>query len=114
MSKNKAYFNATTPPRDAKAQLVENEITCRNGGFFYYRYQEATQMNEELQEVLDGIEELFKARRFAELREKLSELEPADIAIFLEERLDEKEQVFFFLLGNDKICINVYLLYIYH
>ena len=55
----------------------------------------------EEENVFEKLLELFTKRRFADLRMTLLDMEAADIAAFIEEELDEKEQIVFFrLLGR--------------
>ena len=49
-------------------------------------------MTEEMQKIYEALTEAFEGRKFADLRIKLLDMEPADIANYMEEELDEKEQ----------------------
>ena len=55
-------------------------------------------MTEQMQIVYERLAFLFETRKFAELRMIILDLEPVDIALFLENNLDEKEQLMFFRL----------------
>lgn len=66
-------------------------------------------MNEEIKTVFEELGELFKDRRFTELRMKLLDTEAADIAIFLDESLDEKEQLVFFRLLPKELASDVFV-----
>ena len=60
-------------------------------------------MNEELTKLFDYLSDCIEERRFADLRMALLDTEPADIAIFMEERLDDKKQLMFFrMLPKEK------------
>lgn len=53
--------------------------------------------------------ELYKSRRFADLRILLLDMEAADIAAFVEEQLEEKEQIFFFRLLPKELASDVFV-----
>ena len=53
--------------------------------------------------------ELYKNRRFADLRMVLLDTEAADIATFVEEQLDKKEQIFFFRLLPKELASDVFV-----
>ena len=55
-------------------------------------------MSEELNIIFDKLSFLFETRKFADLRILTLDLEPADIAQFLENCLDDKDQLRFFRL----------------
>ena len=55
-------------------------------------------MTEEMQKIYEALTAAFEGRKFADLRIKLLDMEPADIANYMEEELDEKEQLMFFRL----------------
>lgn len=60
-------------------------------------------MNEELTKLFEYLSDCIEERRFADLRMALLDTEPADIAIFMEERLDDKKQLMFFrMLPKEK------------
>jgi len=66
-------------------------------------------MSEEMESLFESLGELFKNRRFTDLRIKLLDMEAADIAIFLEESLDEKEQLVFFRLLPKELASDVFV-----
>ncbi len=66
-------------------------------------------MTDEIMELFDNLSADFEARRFADLRIKLLDTEPADIASFMEERLDEKEQLMFFRLLPKELASDVFI-----
>ncbi|MBR2384580.1 MAG: magnesium transporter [Clostridia bacterium] len=66
-------------------------------------------MNEELEIKFEQLSQLFTDRKFQILREQISEIEPADIAIFIEERLDEKERIVFFRLLPKEFASDVFI-----
>lgn len=55
-------------------------------------------MTEELEQVYEKLTYCFENRKFADLRMTLIDMEPFDIATFMEENLDEKEELMFFRL----------------
>lgn len=55
-------------------------------------------MTEELEVVYEKLTYYFENRKFADLRMTLIDMEPFDIATFMEDNLDEKEQLMFFRL----------------
>ncbi len=66
-------------------------------------------MSNEIMDLFDNLAADFEARRFADLRIKLLDTEPADIASFMEERLDEKEQLMFFRLLPKELASDVFI-----
>ena len=50
-------------------------------------------MTEELELVFEKLTFNFETRKFAELRILLLDMEPFDIATYMEENLDDKEQI---------------------
>ena len=66
-------------------------------------------MTEQMQIVYERLAFLFETRKFAELRMLLVDLEPVDIALFLENNLDEKEQLMFFRLLPKTIASDVFV-----
>lgn len=66
-------------------------------------------MNIEMQELYQQLGDLFKERRFTELRIKLLDMEAADIAIFIEEELDETQQLVFFRLLPKELASDVFV-----
>jgi len=55
-------------------------------------------MTEELEITFEKLSFCFETRKFADLRILLLDMEPFDIASFMENNLDEKEQIMFFRL----------------
>ena len=66
-------------------------------------------MTEQMQIVYERLLFLFETRKFAELRMLLVDLEPVDIALFLENNLDNKEQIVFFRLFPKTIASDVFV-----
>ncbi len=66
-------------------------------------------MNEELIEIYEKVSEYFNERKFADLRMTLLDLEPADIAYYMEENLDEKTRIVFFRLLPKDIASDVFV-----
>ncbi len=67
-------------------------------------------MNEELKEVFENLVELYKARKFADLKNALLDLECVDIAIFIEEEFDEEhDKVRVFRLLPKDIASDVFV-----
>ena len=66
-------------------------------------------MTDDLNNAFDGLFADFETRKFADLRIKLLDTEPADIASFMEERLDEKEQLMFFRLLPKELASDVFI-----
>ena len=66
-------------------------------------------MKEQMQIVYERLVFLFETRKFAELRMIILDLEPVDIALFLENNLDEKEQLMFFRLLPKTLASDVFV-----
>ena len=66
-------------------------------------------MTEEMEMLYEKLSYCFENRKFADLRILLLDMEPADIAVFLEERLDEKEQIMFFRLLPKELASDVFI-----
>ena len=66
-------------------------------------------MSEELEIIYESLSEYFKTRKFADLRIMLLDMEPADIAIFIEECLDEKDKLVFFRLLPKELASDVFV-----
>ena len=66
-------------------------------------------MNEELEIVYEKLAYQFEERKFSDLRQTLLDLEPADIAMFMEENLNDKEQIMFFRLLPKDIASDVFI-----
>ena len=63
-------------------------------------------MSEEMQILYEKLSFFFETRMFADLRILTLDLEPADIAVFMENNLDEKEQIGLTQKSASPICIN--------
>ncbi|MDY6023741.1 MAG: magnesium transporter [Candidatus Borkfalkiaceae bacterium] len=66
-------------------------------------------MNEELEKVFERLKDSLDNRKFADLRIVLLDMEPADIANFMEEILNEKEQIMFFRLLPKELASDVFI-----
>ena len=66
-------------------------------------------MTEELELVFEKLTFNFETRKFAELRILLLDMEPFDIATYMEENLDEKEQIVFFRLLPKELASDVFV-----
>ena len=66
-------------------------------------------MNEELEKVFERLKDSLESRKFADLRIVLLDMEPADIANFMEEMLSEKEQIMFFRLLPKELASDVFI-----
>ena len=66
-------------------------------------------MTEELEHAFEKLTFFFETRKFADLRMLLMDMMPADIAMFMEENLDEKEQIMFFRLLPKEIASDVFV-----
>ena len=66
-------------------------------------------MTEELQVVYEKLSFCFETRKFADLRIILLDMEPADIAKFMEDNLEEKEQLMFFRLLPKELASDVFV-----
>ena len=66
-------------------------------------------MNEKLQITFEKLSFCFETRKFADLRIILLDMEPCDIACFMEENLDEKEKVVFFRLLPKELASDVFV-----
>ncbi len=63
----------------------------------------------EPKESFDELYDCFKSRKFADLRIRLLDMEPVDIADFMEERLDETDQLLFFRLLPKELASDVFV-----
>ena len=63
----------------------------------------------EPQEKFELIKEYYKSRKFADLRMTLLDMEPVDIADFMEENLDETDQLMFFRLLPKELASDVFV-----
>ncbi|MBO4594611.1 MAG: magnesium transporter [Clostridia bacterium] len=66
-------------------------------------------MNEELEITFEKLSSLFENKKFADLRIAVLDMEPADIALFMEEKLDDKEQLKFFRLLPKELASDVFV-----
>ncbi len=66
-------------------------------------------MTEEMQNVFEKLSYFFEARKFADLRITVLDMEPADIALFMENELDDKEQLMFFRLLPKELASDVFI-----
>jgi len=66
-------------------------------------------MTEELQIIYERLSFCFETRKFADLRILLLDMEPADIALFMEDNLDDKEQLMFFRLLPKELASDVFV-----
>ena len=66
-------------------------------------------MNEELMELFQNLSDSFHARRFADLRMSLLDMEPADIALFMENELEDTEQIMFFRMLPKEQASDVFI-----
>ena len=66
-------------------------------------------MSEELEKTFESLTFFFENRKFADLRQKLLEMEPADIASFMEDNLSETEQIVFFRLLPKELAADVFI-----
>ncbi len=66
-------------------------------------------MTRELQTVFEKLSFCLETRKFADLRIILLDLEPADIAQFMENNLDDKEQLMFFRLLPKELASDVFI-----
>lgn len=64
---------------------------------------------EELREHYEKLAYFFENRKFADLRISLLDMEPADIAIFIEENLEEKDRLIFFRLLPKELASDVFV-----
>ena len=66
-------------------------------------------MTEEIEMVYERLSFCFETRKFADLRILLLDMEPADIALFMENNLDEKEQLMFFRILPKELASDVFV-----
>ncbi len=66
-------------------------------------------MTEELEITFEKLSFCFETRKFADLRILLLDMEPADIASFMENNLDDKEQLMFFRLLPKELASDVFV-----
>lgn len=66
-------------------------------------------MTEEIEVIYERLSFCFETRKFADLRILLLDMEPADIALFMEDNLEEKEQLMFFRLLPKELASDVFV-----
>lgn len=66
-------------------------------------------MTEEMEKTYEKLTFCFESRKFADLRMILLDMEPADIAQFMEENFDEKDQLVFFRLLPKELASDVFV-----
>ncbi len=66
-------------------------------------------MTEEILAVYERLTHFFESRKFADLRMELLDMEPADIALFIDDNLDDKEQIVFFRLLPKELASDVFI-----
>ncbi|MBQ3116607.1 MAG: magnesium transporter [Clostridia bacterium] len=66
-------------------------------------------MNEELHAVYEKLYYFFETRKYADLRILLLDMEPFDIARFIEDNLEEKEELKFFRLLPKELASDVFV-----
>ncbi len=85
-------------------------FTCRifAAGFCLLRLKEV-RMTEEMEMLYEKLTFFFESRKFADLRIALLDMEPADIAQFMEENFDEKDLLVFFRLLPKELASDVFI-----
>ena len=66
-------------------------------------------MTEELEIIYEKLEHDFHNRRFADLRMTLLDMEPFDIARYIEDNLEDKDQIVFFRLLPKELASDVFV-----
>ena len=66
-------------------------------------------MTEEMERRYEHLDFCFKNRKFADLRMLLLDMEPADIAVFMENFLEEKEMILFFRMLPKELASDVFV-----
>ncbi len=66
-------------------------------------------MTEEMEMIFEKLAFCFENRKFADLRVTLLDMEPADIALFMEDNLEDKEQLVFFRLLPKELASDVFV-----
>ena len=66
-------------------------------------------MSEEMQQLFEKLTAFYEERKFADLRILLLDMEPADIAGFMEHNLDDKDQIRFFRLLPKELASDVFV-----
>ena len=62
-----------------------------------------------MEKIFDTLDVCFHNRKFADLRITLLDMEPLDIAYYMEEKLDEKEKIMFFRLLPKELASDVFI-----
>ncbi len=65
--------------------------------------------NEEMQQRFEDFDELYKTRRFAELKDLMLKTEPQDVAKFMEDNLSDADLLFFFRLLPKDMATDVFV-----
>ena len=65
-------------------------------------------MTEKMEIMYENLLHFFEERKFNDLKESLKDIEPFDIAFFMENNLDEKEQILFFRIIPKELASNVF------
>ncbi len=66
-------------------------------------------MTEKMIEVYERLTHFFEMRNFTELKQALLDVEPADIALFMDDNLEDKEQIVFFRLLPKELASDVFI-----
>ncbi len=66
-------------------------------------------MTEKIEVLFEKLSHFFEERMFTKLKEALSNVEPTDIASFMEDNLEEKEQILFFRLIPKELASDVFI-----
>ena len=66
-------------------------------------------MNEELEIIFEKLSFCFSNRKFTDLRMLLLDMEPADIALFMDSNLEDKETIIFFRLLPKELASDVFI-----
>ena len=66
-------------------------------------------MTEEMEIIYEKLDFSFHNRKFADLRILLLDMAPFDIAVFIEENLDDREQIMFFRLLPKELASDVFV-----
>ena len=73
---------------------------------FLYRRRD---MTEEMENLFEKLSALYEERKFTDLRTVLLDMEPTDIAAFMEETLDDKDQIRFFRILPKELASDVFV-----
>ena len=66
-------------------------------------------MTEEMEVLFEKLSALYEERKFTDLRTVLLDMEPTDIAAFMEETLDDKDQIRFFRILPKELASDVFV-----